>query len=165
VEVFGVRLDQHSLFREKLQRDFTGTLDGKLRYAWSRSGFLQGSGKGEFSIFDGRFFLSQPFMDLNSVDFRRIDVQMVLSKNKISLDRFVFEGQQMGGTASGNIYLDSIFEKSNLELTVSVKPTHNFLMEKRELFDAARFLANQLKEDHFTLNVRGTIAQPRVRFI
>ena len=165
VKVFHVDLDKCSAFKETLKRDFSGTLDGEVTFQWVPDGFLQGSGEGVFSVANGRVLFAQPFMDLDSLDFRRIDIRMVLRDKQVLLDRFDFKGDQMEGTASGTVFLDPVFERSTLDLRVSVKPSSEFLIEKRELFDAARFLANRLNEDRFTLNVRGTIGQPRANFM
>jgi len=165
LKISGLRLDLYTALKEKLKRDCSGIMDGTFTYGWTRGGFLRGAGDGGFSVANGKIFFAKPFMDLQSIDFRRIDVRMVLDGQKIILDGFDFGGKQMEAAASGTIHLDPVFDRSSLDLTVSVKPSPDFLIEKRELFDAVRFVTKRLQEGRFTLNIRGTVAQPRINFI
>lgn len=164
LEISGLHLDQITAVKEKLEEDFFGIIDGTLTCRWAQGGFLQGVAQGEFSVVDGKVLFAQPFMDLQSIDFGRIDMELVLKDQKISLDRFDFNGKQMQGAASGTIHLDPVFNRSGLDLTVSVKPSPDFLIEKRALFDAVRFVTKPVQEGHFTINIRGTVAQPRINF-
>jgi type II secretion system protein N len=164
IELLGILLDLYPALQEKLKRRFTGTMHGTLSYVWTHDSSLRRSGEADFSLVDGSIHFAKPFMDLQSMDFDRIDARMVLDDQMVSLDRFDFKGSQMKGTASGTVRLSNNFERSSLDLTVSVKPSTDFFNEKKNFFDAARFLNKQLKEDHFILHIMGTIAKPRVSF-
>ncbi len=165
IEVDGVLLGQYPLLRQKLKRQCTGAMTGTLSYMWAQGDFLQGSGRADLSIADGTVRFAQPFLGLESVDFHRISAQVILKNQTISLHRLDFQGKQVEGTGSGTIRLNPSFERSSLDLTVSVKPVPNFFEDKGGLLDAAQFLVKRSKDNHFTMNVRGTIAQPRINFI
>jgi type II secretion system protein N len=164
IEVSGVQLGLYKALQEKLKRNCSGTMDGALTYDWTQGGFLRGEGQGKFSVVDGRIFFVEPFMDLQSMDFHRINVQMVLDGQQLIVNGFDLGGRQMDASASGTIYLDSVFDRSSLDLMVSVKPSADFLTKKRALFDAVSFLTKRLEEGRFIVNVRGTLAQPRIVF-
>jgi type II secretion system protein N len=160
-----VRLGQYPYFRDWLKRELTGTVSGSVTYTGKPGSFPQGSGQGDFSILDGSVRLAQPFLGVESVSFHRIDVEMVLEKQYISLTRFDFEGKEVEGQASGTVHLNPRFPRSTLDLSVAVKTASTFLTDEGGLFGAGTFLGKRLQQGDFKIHIRGTVAQPRIDFI
>jgi len=102
---------------------------------------------------------------VESVSFHRIDVEMVLEKQYISLTRFDFEGKEVEGEASGTVHLNPHFPRSTLDLSVAVKTASTFLTDEGGLFGAGTFLGKRLQQGDFKIHIRGTVAQPRIDFI
>lgn len=161
IQITGVHLGQHQFLKEWFKRELTGEMSGTVTYSGSQDSFIRGSGKGDFSIANGSVQLSQPFLGVESVDFQRIDAQMVLEKQRISLARFDFKGKLMEGNASGSIHLNPNLPKSRLDLKVTVKA----LGDKAGLFDAVKFLGQRFKEGIFEITIGGTFDQPQINFI
>ena len=164
IEMVDVRLGEYPSFRDWLNREFTGTLSGSVTYAGRPGSFPQGSGRGDFLILDGSVGLAQPFLGVESVDFHRIDVEMVLDRQRISLSRLDFEGEALKGKASGTVHLDRHFSRSTLDLRVALKPSSSLLSGEGGLAGAATFLRRGLGGGDLTISIRGTVAQPRINF-
>ena len=165
VEMTDVRLGQHPYFRDWLKRELTGTVSGSVTYTGRPGSFPQGTGQGDLSILNGSVRLAQPFLGVESVNFRRIDVEMVLEKQHISLARFDFEGKEVEGKVSGTVHLNPHFSRSTLDLRVALKASSAFLPGEGGLVGAATFLGQGLRDGNVTISIRGTVAQPRISFI
>lgn len=165
IQITGVRLGEYPFLRELLKRELTGAMSGTVTYTCSQGNFLQGSGKGDLSVSNGSVRFARPFWGVESVDFQRLDAQIVLEKQRISLARFDFKGKQMEGKVSGTIHLNPNLPKSSLDLTVAVKSFPSFFRDKAGFFDAAKLFVERLKDGNFKITIRGTVAQPRINFI
>ncbi|MBN1843601.1 MAG: type II secretion system protein GspN [Deltaproteobacteria bacterium] len=165
MEMTGIRLGQYPLLKERLKRECTGVLSGTVTYAGNRESLLQGSGKGDLSIINGSLKFSQPFLGVESMDFERMEIRMVLENQKISVAHFDCKGKQLEGTASGTIHLNTIIPRSSLNLKVAVKPVTDVSGNNGGLFDLAKLLGQRSKDGVFNIGIRGTIAKPRINFI
>ncbi len=165
VEISGVQLGQHEFLKQWLKRDLSGAMSGNVTYSGSRDNLIGGSGRGNFSIANGSLKLSQPFLGMESVDFQRVDVQMVLEKQRISVERCDFAGKQMEGNMSGSILLNSNLADSRLNLKVAVKPLSDFPGDKGGgLLDVVKLLGQSFSKGTYKITIRGTFAQPQVNF-
>ena len=165
IEMTDVRLAQYPYLRDWLKRELTGTMSGSVIYAGSPGGFPQGSGEADVSILDGIVRFAQPFLGVESVSFQRIDAEMVLEEEKISLARFEFKGQDVEGEASGTVHLSPHFSRSALDLRVALRTSSALLEGEGGLVSAATFLGQALRDGNLTISIRGTVAQPRISFI
>ena len=94
-----------------------------------------------------------------------VDAQMVLEKQRISVDRCDFAGKQMEGNMSGSILLNSNLADSRLDLKVAVKPLSDFLGDKGGgLLDVVKLLGQSFSKGTYKITIRGTFAQPQVNF-
>jgi type II secretion system protein N len=165
VAMTDVRLGQYPYFRDWLKRELTGTVSGSVTYTGKPGTFPQGTGQGDLSILNGSVQLAQPFLGVESISFHRIDVEMVLEKEHISLTRFDFEGKEVKGKASGTVHLNPHFSRSTLDLRVALKTSSAFLPGEGGLVGAATFLGQGLRDGNLSISIRGTVAQPRISFI
>ncbi len=149
IEIIDVRLDQYPQLEKWLQGELTGTMSGTVVYVCSAGEFIDGSGEGNFSILDSSLQLAQPFLGMESIHFGRIDAQMVMEKQRISLVRFDFSGEEIEGSVSGDINLAPNLANSKLDLTVEVKEFSSMLKNRGD----------------FRISISGTVAQPLVSFI
>ncbi len=165
VKLDGLRLGLYAFLKEKLGRTCTGTMSGTLSYLSSSNKGGRGSGKGVFSVVNGSVRFAQPFFGAESLDFDRIDIELVLNDQTVSLEHFVLKGKQLEGTGSGTIQLNPVVERSALNLTLLIKPLSDLAGMNEGLVDTARFFLKRLGQDHVTVHVGGTIAQPRINFV
>ncbi len=86
---------------------------------------------------------------MESIHFGRIDAQMVMERQRISLVRFDFSGEEIEGSVSGDINLAPNLANSKLDLTVEVKEFSSMLQNRGD----------------FRISITGTVAQPLVSFI
>ncbi len=149
VKINGLHLGQYPCLQRWLQGEVTGAMSGTLIYVGVPEDLIHGSGEGNLSILNGSFRFVQPFLGMESVAFHRLDAQMVLEEQKISLTSLNFDGKQVKGTASGNIYLQPKIAESSLDLKVALKGFSAFLKQKGD----------------YTIAIRGTFDQPKISFM
>ncbi|NVM21199.1 MAG: type II secretion system protein GspN [Desulfobacterales bacterium] len=167
IQVNSVRLGRHLSLKELFKREMTGEINATVNYTCSKGNFLLGGGSGDISVSNGSIRFAQPFLNMESFDFERLDAKIVLEEQRISLDSFDFKGKQMEGKVSGTIHLSPNFEsfaRSNLNLTVAAKAFPSLFKEMGGLLDVTRFLGQGSKDGSFTITIRGTVAQPRISF-
>ncbi len=164
IQIAGVRLGLHPFLKELLKRELTGEINGTVNYTSGQGNFLQDSGNGELSVSNGSLRFVRPFLGMEALDVQRLDAQMVFEKQKISLDRLDFKGEQMEGKVSGTIHLSPNLAKSTLDLTVAAKPFPSLFKEMGGHLDVTKLFGRRSKEGRFTMTIRGTIAQPRISF-
>jgi type II secretion system protein N len=163
MEIRSVQLGKYPCLSEWLNLDLTGVISGTVVYDCNRGDFLHGSGESELSILDSTVQLAQPFLGMEFFHFDRIDARMVLDNQRVSLDRCEFTGEQLQGKASGTIVLDVSIAESNLDLTVTLEE-FSALVDDPGVSDVVRFFGQGARGGHLTINIGGTVAQPRISF-
>jgi type II secretion system protein N len=166
VELAGVQLGEYQLIKKRLGRECSGIVDGSFDFALDGTDLFNGSGKADISVTNGSVEFAEPFLGMTSVDFSHVHAQVVLQKRQLSVSRLDFEGSQIKGAGEGTVLIDRDFERSNLDLTLTVSPAPGFRQNgKEDIADAAGLFLKRLNGESFAVKIRGTISQPRISFL
>jgi len=163
IEIRSVRLDQYPRLKEWFYGDLGGLMNGTIAYACNPGDFINGTGQGDFSISEGTVRFVQPFLGMESVRLDRIEARMLLDNQMLSLDRCDFKGEQIRGKASGTIYLKNPIGGSRLDLTVTLEE-FSLPGDSGGFFDVARLVGQGNKGGDFSIDIRGTVDEPRISF-
>ena len=99
----------------------------------------------------GGFVINPPLIRFNSV---KIDSTVI--NKKIEIRNSLFSGPDLKGSIKGDITLEKIFNNSVINLRIEIDPQSGILAKYKDL------LAGLVKEEKFTLLVKGTLANPTI---
>jgi type II secretion system protein N len=142
-----------------------GILGGIITYSGQGNLLINGTGEANLRISNGSVELLQPIFSLESVSFDDVSIKMILEKTKIKLTRVEMEGREIKGTLSGTIGLRQNFSKSRLALRGSIEPLEDLFKSENGAPRMMKLFKRRLKEGKLSFVVRGTPADPKIRFI
>jgi hypothetical protein len=102
---------------------------------------------------------------LAGISFDDVWIKMILEKTKIKLPRVELEGREIKGTLSGTIGLKQNFFESRLALRGSIEPLEGFFKSENGTPGVMKLFKQRLREGKLSFVVRGTPADPKIRFI
>jgi len=160
-----VHLHDYGYLSTLIGRDVKGILGGTITYSGQSKLLINGVGEANLGIADGRVEILQPILGLNSVDFDELRIKMFLDKQKINVASVELEGPDLRGTLSGTISLNKDFSESTLALKGSIEPLAGLFTSDKGDTEALQFLRRRLKRGKLSFVIRGTPAEPKIRFI
>jgi type II secretion system protein N len=165
MELRDLRINDYDYLFKLIGRNVKGILGGSIAYS-GQSGFLiNGTGDASLRISDGSVELMQPIFSLKSVSFDDLWIKMILEKTKIKLTRVEIGGKEIKGTLSGTIGLKQNFSQSRLALRGSVEPLAGFFKSENGTPRMMTLFKRRLRKGKLSFVVRGTPADPKIRFI
>jgi type II secretion system protein N len=165
IELKGIRIGDYTYFSSLIGRSVKGILEGVVTYKGQFDQLINGTGEANLRISDGFFELLHAVFGLESVGFDDLWIKMVLRKKKITLARVELEGREIRGTLSGTIRLKNEFSESRLALRGSIEPQEDFIRSDKGAASMLKLFKGRLRKGKFNFVIRGTPADPKIRFI
>jgi type II secretion system protein N len=164
-ELKNIRINDYEYLSTLIGRKVKGLLGGVVTYNGQWNLLINGIGEANLRISDGSVELLQPVFSLESVAFDDIWIRMVLEKKKIKLTRVDMDGKEIKGTLSGTIALKNKFSESRLVLRGNIEPLAGFFKNDEGSADILKLFKRRLKRGKLSFIIRGTPADPKIRFI
>ncbi len=165
IELRDIRVNDYEYLFTLIGRNVKGILGGIITYSGQGDLLINGTGEANLRISGGSVELLQPIFSLESVSFDDLWIKMVLEKTKIKLTRVELKGREIKGTLSGTIGLKQNFSKSRLALRGSIEPLEGFLKGENGAPRIMKLFKRRLRKGKLSFVVRGTPADPKIRFI
>jgi len=165
MELRDIRINDYEYLFTLIGRNVKGVLGGIITYSGQGSLLINGTGEANLRISDGSVELLQPIFSLESVSFDDVWIKMIFEKTKIKLTRVELKGREIKGTLSGTIGLKQNFSKSRLALKGSIEPLEAFFKGENGAPRIMKLFKRRLREGKLSFVVRGTPADPKIRFI
>jgi len=165
IELRDIRINDYEYLFTLIGRNVKGILGGIITYSGQGNLLINGTGEANLRISDGSVELLQPIFSLESVSFDDVRIKMILEKTKIKLTRVELEGREIKGTLSGTIGLKQNFSRSRLALKGSIEPLEGFFKSENGAPRIMKLFKRRLREGKLSFVVRGTPADPKIRFI
>jgi type II secretion system protein N len=160
-----LRINDYEYLFTLIGRNLKGILGGSITYSGQSSLLINGTGEASLKISDGSVELLQPIFSLKSVRFDDLWIKMILEQTKIKLTQVEMGGKEIKGTLSGTIGLKQNFSKSRLALRGSIEPLAGFFKNENGAPRMMTLFKRRLRKGKLSFVVRGTPAEPKIRFI
>lgn len=165
IEVKGMQVGGYEYLEDLAGRRIQGNLSGTLHYNGQRKNLMSGDGGANLRLFDGAIEILLPLLGLDSIAFNEIVIDMVLRKRMINIARCELSGDQLKGKLSGKIRLRKQLTRSALDLKGELEPFAAFFSSAEGTSGAMNILKKRLKRGALNFVIRGTLSEPKVRFI
>jgi type II secretion system protein N len=165
IEVKDMQVGGHEYLEDLVGRRIQGNLSGTIHYSGQSNNLMSGDGGANLRLFDGAIELLLPLLGLDSIAFNEIEIDMVLKKRMINIDRFDLTGDQLKGKLSGKVSLKKQIERSSLDLRGELEPFAAFFTSAEGTSSAMNIIKKRLKRGALDFVIRGTLREPKVRFI
>jgi type II secretion system protein N len=165
MELKGVQIGGHEYLEELAGRRIQGRLTGNLYYSGKTDNLVSGDGGANLRLVDGAIELVLPLLELDSIAFNQIVIDAVLKKRMITITRCELSGPQLKGNLSGDIGVRDQVEKSSLDLRGELEPFAALFTSAEGSSGAMNILKKRLKRGTLNFIIRGTLREPKIRFI
>ncbi len=165
MELKDVQIGGNKYLEELAGRRIQGNLTGTIYYSGQTENLMSGDGGANLRLLDGAIELLLPLLGLDSIAFNEIVIDMVLKKRMISIARCELSGTQLKGKLSGGISLRKQVERSSLNLRGELEPFAAFFTSAGGTSSAMNILKKRLKRGALSFVIRGTLREPKVRFL
>jgi len=165
MELKDVQIGDHEYLEELAGRRIQGRLTGNLYYSGKTDNLVNGDGGANLRLVDGAIELVLPLLELDSIAFNQIVIDAVLKKRMITIARCELSGPQMKGNLSGDIGVRDQVEKSSLDLRGELEPFAALFTSAEGSSGAMNILKKRLKRGTLNFIIRGTLREPKIRFI
>ncbi|OPX34956.1 MAG: type II secretion system protein GspN [Desulfobacteraceae bacterium 4484_190.2] len=165
IELSDIRINDYEYLFTLIGRNVKGILGGIITYSGQGSLLINGTGEANLRISNGSVELLQPIFSLESVSFDDVRIKMILEKTKIKLTRVELKGREIKGTLSGTIGLKQNISNSRLALRGSIEPLEGFFKSENGAPRIMKLFKRRLRKGKLSFVVRGTPADPKIRFI
>ena len=154
-----VNLQRIHILRDVVGVEMEGILEGKTMFTLGGGGISKQSGSAEFVISEA--ILSKlPLPGVTPLRVGRIQCNIELKGGNIIIKRLAFTGGDLKGKVLGNIFLNSHFSQSRLNLRITIEPSAKFDPRHRVLLS---LLGREGQtEGSYAFSLRGTVGRPRL---
>lgn len=141
-----IRVEKCAWLRQALARQITGTLDGAVAYASAADAQKTESGNIDFTLKNGTFHLLEGILGFDRLDFSRVEGKISFRNGALKITRLALMGEKFRCSLRGNILLAEEIANSQIDMdgTLEIPGQGN----KR-----------------VTLNIGGTLGNPKTRFL
>lgn len=165
IELKNIQVTKHEHIKDLIGIQIGGILSATVIYKGQNKNLMNGTGRVNLKLLDGRVEPSVPILSLESIEFDAITSEMVLEEQMIHLKRFELIGPLLRSTLSGTIRLKKEFLKSPLDLNGTIEPFTSFFTSLGAASNAVSFFRQRLKKGAFNFVIHGTLAEPKMSFI
>lgn len=152
-----IQISQIPLLERNFERKISGRLGGNLVYKGKGS---NGTANGSIKLTDSEIELPTPVLSFNSMSFEQIEADLVLQNRMLQVKQCILTGEQVKGNFSGIIRFNTPFNQSGINLSGTLKPQPSFVSALTQNIPSELLPPSVLREDGFTLYLRGTFADP-----
>jgi len=153
-------LDENVLIDPILGQRVEGILNGKITFMGDLFNLLNGNAEVSLELTDGKINLKKPFIELNEIEFDKINISGVLDKRKFNIKSLDITGSDINGSGSGDIPLKDNILSSRLRLKVEIEPSPTLLQENPLVDTAVRLIKKRAKDGKYIIDIKGTIGKP-----
>ena len=164
IELRKIHIGDYVYLSDLIGRNLEGTLGGIISYTGRFNPLIDGAGKANLKLTQGRVELLQPILTLESIDFSEMEIEMSLNKRIINITRLELNGKQLNGTVSGTIALKEEFTKSSLDLKGTIEPSAAFFKGAPGISDAVALFTKRSNKSKFPFVIYGTLKEPKIKF-
>lgn len=164
MELKDIHIDKNFSLYNIIGPHMEGSLSGTIAFSGGDRSIREGDGEADLMLSNGLIKLLKPVLGLESIDFNRLLLNMVIKKNRLNLSHLELKGGDMHGTASGIIYLKKEFLNSRLNLRGTLEPFADLFKKLTGGQDTLRFVKQRLKGGKLSFNIQGTIREPIFKF-
>jgi len=154
-----VNLQQIHILRDVVGVEMVGILEGKTMFTLGGGDISKQSGSAEFVISEG--ILSKfPLPGIAPLRVGRIQCNIELKRGNVIIKHLAFTGGDFEGKVLGNIFLNSHFSQSRLNLRITIEASAKFDPRHRMLLSLLG-REGQAKGS-YAFSLRGTVGRPRL---
>ncbi len=152
-----VNLQRIHILRDVVGVEVAGILEGKTMFTLGGGDISQQSGSAEFVIREA--ILSKfPLPGIAPLRVGRIQCSIELKRGNVIIKHLAFTGGDFKGKVLGNIFLNSHFSQSRLNLMITIEPSAKFDSRHRVLLS---LLGREGQaEGSYAFSLRGTVGRP-----
>jgi type II secretion system protein N len=165
IELKNIQITKHEHIKDLIGIKIGGILSATIIYKGQHKNLINGTGRANLKLLDGKVELLVPILRLESIEFDAITSEMALEKQTIHLKRFELIGPLLKSTLSGTIRLKKEFLKSPLNLNGTIEPFTSFFKSLGAVSNAVSFFKQRLKKGTLHFIIRGTLTEPEIRFV
>lgn len=165
IHIKGVALEDMAALQNLTGRAITGRLSGDITYNYKSGAYMRGKGESSLVVSDGSVELLLPFLDPGPVKFHSIETVAKLANGKLTIEELKFKSDLFLCDLSGNITLARRMENSVMNLRGSIEPLESFSADGDLSGALLTLLGGRTNKKKIPFTVRGTIREPKVRFM
>lgn len=146
MNIEALRIEKCTWLREILARQLTGTLRGAISFSGTTEAMQSGTGNIDFVLTNGSLQLIENFFGFDKIEFVRAEGKLSFRGSALKVTQLTLNGDQLRASLKGNIILADDFLDSQIDLSGTMEmPTQG--------------------NRRITLNIGGTLGNPKTRFL
>jgi len=165
IQLKDIQIANNSFITRAIGHNMEGVLNGTIFYKGKDKSLRNGAGEADLILSDGWIKLLQPILNLESIDFNKAQIKIVLKNQKLNLTHLDLNSENLHGSASGTIFLRKEFLKSRLDLKGAIEPFADFFQDMNDSDNIMKIIKQRLKGGKLPFTIQGTIKKPGVKFI
>ena len=164
VRLSNINLLEHEYLQAAYRQPVSGRLAGTLAFHGVRDRWIDGEGRADLRIVNGRVALEKPVWRFDAVYIDEADVVMTLKGRQLLIERVAFRGKEAEGSLAGTVQLKDAIRESRLNLRGTVRPLPSLSKALGGLL--GRSLSSKLKlNTGVSFVIHGTIDEPDIRIM
>ena len=160
INIDGIRLDENIFIHPVLSERLEGILTGKITFMGNLSDPLKGTAEISLDLVDGRIRLKKPILDLNVLEFKKIDLSGVIDNRRLNIKDLNMTGGPMNGSATGSVRINNDLLNSRLNIKAEIEPSSSLSKDMPEVGNAINMMKNIMKNGKLRIDIQGTIYRP-----
>jgi len=164
VRLDNINLLDHEYLQVIARQPVSGRLAGTLAFHGVRDRWIEGEGKADLRILNGRVALKNPVWRFDAIHIDEANVVMALKERRLLIERVAFRGKEVEGSMTGTIQLKDVLRESRLNLRGTVRPLPSLSKMLGGLL--GRSLSSKLKlNTGVSFVIHGTIDEPDIKIM
>ena len=164
IELKNIDIAEYEYIKNLIGWQVDGILYASIFYNGQQRSLMDGTGEANLQLLDGKIDLLVPILNLESIQFDKIDSSIVLKKQTINLKRLELTGPLLKSTLSGTIRLKKEFKKSILNLKGTIIPFASFFKSMGDVSKTMNYFKQRMKKGALYFIIYGTLVEPKIRF-
>lgn len=138
------------------------SIAGRLNARGSYSSEGRGTGMVNLDVKDLVVELEKPFFSVNKLTFNDISSEMEIKSKKLQIKECMIDGQEVGGSVKGSVFIRQPLDRSTLRISGTVKPDKKFLEELGKRVPVEGFIGKKMNADgEIPFRISGVAKSPR----
>lgn len=151
-------LDYIDIFNHWKNYQTNGELDATIRFDSLKGG---GTADVNIEISPAQIEFEPPLMGIESLDFTKLNTQLVITQRMLQIKNCEAFGNQLEGKITGSVIFREPIEESRISLTLTLKPQPAFIAyHKNDMIGGVLASANAQKRG-VIFRISGTLNNPR----
>lgn len=160
VDLDGIQLEDIDGLRLIPKVSLSGRVTGNVRHQNDGPSF--GQGQAELTFSDCLFQLADAPLDIKSLSFSRIELELVIQDRKLSVKRLEMTGTQLNARFDGEVALTYPLNRSRLNLKGTVQLHAEFMAGLKKKIPAPLWPNKQSPQNGLPISISGTVQNPRL---